>query len=365
MFDKKLVFKPYPKVDLVLLDENCSNLDFNFVKYKVIKSNEVNVYHLFFALIKFIFSIFNYRKLSEIYFIEIINQMNPKIGLGCEIDFRIYRFLKFFPNKKSIIYQFGFYNFDYINEMKNNILNFCKSKEVKCDYFFLWHSKYKKYFTYFKTKFIVNGSTRSNEVKIKNHKKKYDILFISSFRKPVKSYYGTNKHYLTMNLSDATSSYVLKILNDLQTKYNFKISVAMVSNRKDKVTKIDNLDENNFIRRDLKKYQSEAINSYRLAEKANLIVSTHSTLGQELLSRGHKVLFINPDHFFYNENILNNLKRIVFETSYKKEVISKSILKLLKMTDRKWKNLNIKKKFQIPFDQNNKNLKKLIEEILR
>ena len=35
-----------------------------------------------------------------------------------------------------------------------------------------------------------------------------------------------------------------------------------------------------------------------LASKSNLIVTTYSTLGVELLARGHKVLFINPDYFF-------------------------------------------------------------------
>ena len=72
---------------------------------------------------------------------------------------------KYFPKKKSIIYQFGFYNFKYIELFKKNILKFTNTKKIKCDYFFIWDKKFKDYFYYFDTKFIVNGSTRSNEIK--------------------------------------------------------------------------------------------------------------------------------------------------------------------------------------------------------
>ena len=43
-------------------------------------------------------------------------------------------------------------------------------------------------------------------------------MYVSSFRHQVKSYYGTNQHYLTMTVSDSMSSYVLNILDNLQTK---------------------------------------------------------------------------------------------------------------------------------------------------
>ena len=43
-------------------------------------------------------------------------------------------------------------------------------------------------------------------------------MYVSSFRHQVKSYHDTNQHYLTMTVSDAMSSYLLTILNNLKTK---------------------------------------------------------------------------------------------------------------------------------------------------
>jgi surface carbohydrate biosynthesis protein len=365
MFNKKFIFLPYPKVDLIVLDTNNKKFNFDFLKYKVLYINEVNLYHLSFAFTKYLTGGFLKYRLSDLYFIEIVNQMKPKIGFGCDLDHRIYKFLRFFPKKKSILYQLGFYNFKFMNIMKENILSFYKSKKVKCDYFFICHSKFKKYFYYFNTKFVINGSLRSNEIKKNKKKNKYDILFISGFRKSVKSYYGTNLYYLAMTVKDAASSFILKILNNLQKRYNLKICIALSSNREDKSVKVSSFHENDFFKRDIKNYYTEKTGAYDLAEKSNLIVVSHSTLGQELLSRGHKVLFINPDFFFFNQDILNNLKKLIFITSSNEKIISSRILKLLNMSKKKWEKLNIKKSFEVPFDQGNNNLKSLIKKIIK
>ena len=360
---KKFLFRPYSKVDLVLLDDNCSNLNFNFLKFKTIRSDEINLFHLVVAFFKFILS-FNNFKFKDVYFIEIINKLDPKIGLGCDVNFRIYKFLKYFPKKKSIIYQFGFYNFKYIELFKKNILKFTNTKKIKCDYFFIWDKKFKDYFYYFDTKFIVNGSTRSNEIKKTKIKKKYDIMYVSSFRHQVKSYHDTNQHYLTMTVSDAMSSYLLTILNNLKIKKKLKICLALASNRKEKTNRISSFHEIDFIKRDLKNFIVEKKNSYDLASKSNLIVTTHSTLGVELLARGHKVLFINPDFFFYNENIIKNFKNFFHVTTSNKKAISKSIMNLLKFSDKKWKINFSKTSFKIPYDEKNKILKNLLIKLL-
>ena len=122
-------------------------------------------------------------------------------------------------------------------------------------------------------------------------------MYVSSFRHQVKSYHDTNQHYLTMTVSDAMSSYLLTILNNLKIKKKLKICLALASNRKEKTNRISSFHEIDFIKRDLKNFIVEKKNSYDLASKSNLIVTTHSTLGVELLARGHKVLFINPDFF--------------------------------------------------------------------
>lgn len=362
---KKIVFRPYKKVDLVLLDENCSNLNFSFLNFKIIKNNELNFYHLIVSLFKFIFNFYKKEKLTDLYFIEIIKHLNPEIGFGCEVDYRIFKFIKYFPKKISIIYQFAFYNFKYKDITKKNILKYSGGKKVKCDYFFIWNKVFKNYFDYFNTKFIVNGSTRNNEIITKPSKKKYDIMFISEFRKPVKSYYGTNNHYLSMKLIDASSSYIYKILEKLRLSNKRKICVGLTSNRRDKIGKINKTDENEFIQRDLKKYYSENTNSYNVAEKSKIIISLHSTLGPELLARGHKVLFLNPDHFFFDVDFLKIYKYPFLNISYKEIDIIKSIEQLIKLKELKWKKILDIKNFPIPFDKNNLLIKKTLKDILK
>ncbi len=365
ILEKKIVFKPYKKVDLVLLDENCSNLNFSFLKCKIIKNNEINIYHLIISLLKFILNFYKKKNLSDYYFIEIINHLNPEIGLGCEVDYRILKFIEYFPKKISIMYQFTFYNFKYKEITKKNLLKYAKSKKVKCDYFFIWNKKFKNYFDYFDTKFIVNGSTRNNEIITKPSKKKYDILFISEFRKPVKSYYGTNNHYLSMKLIDASSSYIYKILEKLRLSKKIKICVGLTSNRGDKVGKIKKIDENKFIQRDLKKFYTENTHSYNIAEKSKIIISLHSTLGPELLARGHKVLFLNPDHFFFDVDFIKIYKHPFLNISYKESDITKNIEQLIKLRESKWKKILDIKNFPIPFDKNNLLIKKTLKNILK
>ena len=79
-------------------------------------------------------------------------------------------------------------------------------------------------------------------------------MYVSSFRHQVKSYHDTNQHYLTMTVSDAMSSYLLTILNNLKIKKKLKICLALASNRKEKTNRISSFHEIDFIKRDLKNF---------------------------------------------------------------------------------------------------------------
>jgi len=366
IFKKKIVFKPYSKVDLVLLDQNCSRLSFDFLKCKTINSNEINIYHLFFSFLKYIFDFKLDKKLSQFYFIEIIKSLDPKIGLGCDIDYKICSFIKFFPQKISIIYQFSNQNFNYKETFsKKHIYKFFKkNKKIKCDYFFIWDKKYKEYFDFFDTKFIVNGSTRNNEVSTRIQKKIYDIMLISQFRYPVKSYYGTNRHYLSMRVQDATVSYVSKILENMRKKFKLKIAIALASGRLEKKNKINKNQEIDFFKRDIKSFTTSIMSSSELAEKSKVVICIHSTLGPELLSRGHKVLFLNPDHFFFDTNVVKKYDHSMYCNAFSEKVIIEKINQLIKVPYSTWKRKIKKNIFNIQFDEDNKILKNLIKNIL-
>ena len=78
----KFNFQQLKKVDVVLLDDNYANLKFD----KSIKYFLFNEQIYFYILIKSLFQFFFFKKkannLSDFYFINLINALNPKIAIG-------------------------------------------------------------------------------------------------------------------------------------------------------------------------------------------------------------------------------------------------------------------------------------------
>lgn len=361
---KEIKFTPYKKVDLIFLEDNAINLRFNNLSCKVLDYKEINLYHLFVSVLSSLIRFkFSKKSISDFYFKYIMLYLNPHVAVGNEVDYRIFRFIKNFPDKKTILYQFAQYDFSYQKITKNNISGYLNTnKKIKASYFFIWHKKYNKYFDFFDTKFIVAGSLRSNSFPIKSKKKIYDIMFISQFRRPVKDYYGTNDHYLSMRVQDAVVSYIMKILESIRKKYNLKIAIALTSSRIEKKNTISKRDEIKFYERDVKKFYTSDKSSFELAAKSKLIISIHSTLGHELLFKGYKVLFLNPHKFYFNTNDLGYSRHLYFGSSEKKQIIKK-IINTLNISNKVWEKKIIKFK-KNNYDKNNSKIKNLINKLL-
>ena len=97
---KKIKFTPYKKVDLIFLEDNAINLRFNNLSCKVLDYKEINLYHLFVSVLSSLIRFkFSKKSISDFYFKYIMLYLNPHVAVGNEVDYRIFRFIKNFPDK--------------------------------------------------------------------------------------------------------------------------------------------------------------------------------------------------------------------------------------------------------------------------
>ncbi len=249
---------------------------------------------------------------------------------------------------------------------------------MKSDFFLIFDKWHKKIFEGVKTKFIINGSVKNNEIKIKNKKskkKKYDIMYISQFRyldkiclTEKKSGYESfvyENHAHAMKYTDTLEIFILKILNEYCKKNNKSLCVALASNRKEKRNKMSQEDELKFYNQYLDNFKTESNNSYEIAEKSNLTICLSSNLGPELLSRGKKVLFLNANTLISDWHFLKKEEGPFWYKGKNKDKIFKKIKFLLSCGSDKWSKIIQKNKsIKMPFDPNNLKLKKLINNLI-
>ena len=286
---KKIIFKRIKSVDVVVLDDGFSNIKFNNLK-----SHHYNQNNYFFSvlILSLFYYCFNFYKNSfgKVYFKTFLTRLDPTIGIGHEMNDKIFYFKKIFPNKISICYQYGFIFDEDETYYREKFLN----KEV--DYYFVYDNRSKKKMRKFvKSNYIINGSTKINENNDKKkYKQNYDIMFVSRYR--------SEKNKLRNNYD----KFLLKILREFCKKNNLKLVIALVSKRKDKqIDEKFHQDENNFYNLLNTNGQFISENSFLLAKKSKLVVCSNSNLGYELLFAKKKVVFFNSKkdkHNFFKKN---------------------------------------------------------------
>jgi surface carbohydrate biosynthesis protein len=359
------------KVDVLIYDDCYSNLDIpKKIKALTIKKNEVFLFIFLQSLILNILSFnFSIKKLIYSYYKLLIKKIRPSIIVSHELKSNIFKFKKDFPNIITIVYQLNNY-FDYFKNVTNEIINkdFAKS-DFKCDYLILKNKHSYKYLNFIKSKKIILGSIKNNEIKTNSYKKKkYDIMFASTFRKKVYKFFGL-VHHGFLEMSDASSTYILNMINQLILSKNLKVCIAFSSLRSDKKNKLSFKDEKEFYQSNLKKFYVEKnIDSYQLAEKSKIIINVGSSLGLDLISRGHKVLFLQPISFA-PADLLEMISKKKKEGSFwykgtNNSIIQKKIMRLILLSQNKWKKTFKKNAIQA-YDQNNIYLKNLISKILK
>lgn len=371
---RNLKIKKPPKIDVVVLDDGFSNIKFDKnIKYFLL-DKEIYFFILMKSLLQFFFvKKKNANNLSDFYFINLINSLNPKIAFGHEYNGKLFRFKNLFPEKISIIYQLPNQAYFLKKTAPAMIKNKRKDLILKSDYFLTKFDWCKNFYDFVDTKFIEVGSVKNNEIPVKNFDKKYDIMFVSQFRIPVTSYWGTNDNVASMRTVDSATSYLIKILNKYCEEKSKKICIALSAYRKDKkknkFTKhgINMNDEIDFYSRDIKNFYHEDISSYELAEKSEMVITTNSTLGFDLLARNKKTLFIDINYFLgsYLDPIINSKEGFFWYQGQEPDVIKRKIDSMLQINNDDWIKLLNESKLKMKLDPNNSILKNLVSKLLK
>lgn len=370
---KKISFKNFrnSNFDVVLFDRNYARLDLKGLNTLVYNENNIYLLYLLKSLIAYL-KPKNKFSLKENYFKLLYSDFNAKVAIGHDIELRIFDFKKLSSKTKVIVYQHGFY---WPLHQARSAQRF---KNLKSDFFLIFDKWHKKIFERVKTKFIINGSVKNNEMKIKykkSKKKKYDIMYISQFRyldkiclTEKKSGYESfvyENHAHAMKYTDTLEVFILKILNEYCKKNKKSLCVALASNRKEKKNKMSQEDELKFYNQYLDNFKTESNNSYEIAEKSNLTICLSSNLGPELLSRGKKVLFLNANTLISDWHFLKKEEGPFWYKGKRKDKIFKKIKFLLSCSSDKWSKIIQKNKsIKMPYDPNNLQLKKLINKLI-
>ena len=154
------------------------------------------------------------------------------------------------------------------------------------------HEVFNSIVNFINAKFLIVGSVKNNEMILEEEKNIYDIMMVSQYRPEIFSFKGIYNLKM-VNVVESALIFVTRILSNYCDNKKLKLCIARTSSRKEKQDHIKKSDEINFFSRilDQKKFHIEDIDSYQLSNKSKLIVTTYSTLGMELLSRGKSIIY--------------------------------------------------------------------------
>jgi len=352
-FKKKWLLKKIEKTDLLIFSQDKFNFD-RKINYAYFDRRKIYIRYIIKIIIFYIKQKIKGKSFSladSNTFIK-MKKFDCNIALGHDRDESIFKFKDYFPEKKSIAYQFGYW-FPNLAEKGFKII-----KNRKADFYFLFDERTKKLTEkYLKSNYIVSGSVSSNEIVLKKSDKNYDFMFISNFRTP-----NSNKPD-SLNNSQA---FFLNLLSDYCASNNKKYCIARVSSRNDKLEYKTHLEkeENKFLKSNAVNYNLEDTNSFEVAEKSNVCICTHSNLGYQLLARGHKVLFLNKEYDESSWHFMDVISGPFWYKGNNKVEIIKKIEFMSKVDNHLWKTVLNDSKVKMAFDPKNEILKKLIHQLM-
>lgn len=367
LLKKKIIISEINQYDLMILDDGYANLNFeNICSFKTIK-NEIFLKSLFRAFLKKIFSLkkISNHSLAYLYLQDLVKTAKPKVIIGHDFKENIFRIKKEFPEIFTIIYQFSDHDILNSKVISKAIGPNLKLDEFNCDLYLSKHEVFNSIVNFINAKFLIVGSVKNNEMILEEEKNIYDIMMVSQYRPEIFSFKGIYNLKM-VNVVESALIFVTRILSNYCDNKKLKLCIARTSSRKEKQDHIKKSDEINFFSRilDQKKFHIEDIDSYQLSNKSKLVVTTYSTLGMELLSRGKKVLFIDPFHFLGGHiiNMLTDQQEgpYWYCGSDPKKIESK-IDYLLKISNEEWKETLKKSTLKMIYDPGNETLKELIK----
>jgi len=375
ILNSKILFSNIKKADILIWGAAGFTNVLNEKKYKLINLNKANVikvwgenYHLLILLKCFLKLKFSFVDYSN----EFIKIAKPKLIISFLDNYSSFYLLKKTKYQRKILIQ----NASRTNEY--NIFKVDKSyKENKVDYLFCQNNKIKKkYEDLLGSKVFNTGSFLSNNFPINRSKKRYDILFISTFRK-----IGKNSPIINgkITLYDYLESEKILIKNIFQfsKKYNKKLSILCTNkihqqlSERNFFNKILGQNKNwKFINRKLGDYKE----AYKIVDQANIVVGIDSTLLYESFGRGNKTVFfdVRPSnkyldttrHFAWPKKFSKSGPFWI--SSNKFEQIENILKKNISQNDIQWK--KIYKRYAnslMNFDKDNKTFYEVIKNCLK
>ena len=369
--DYKISFRNIYKSDVLILDENISNLFFYNIKSFQIDKKEI----FFFILLKSILlNIINNKNDLKFYYYKLLLKIiNPKVVI-CHTESEIILNCKrFCPQAKFISYQLFWWP-EKIQHYYKKKIEVLRKVFNNSDYFLIFSKEQKSFLDSIglkdEKKIIIVGSVKNNEF---NHIKRpyeYDILFISQYRHEKKWDYIKNGNLIKDEKFKKSFFRNHKLIIKLLTSYCYlkdkKIQIALASSRKDKkINKKDELQFFNKICDDT--FTNDNRSTWELALVSKIIVTHASNIGLELDSSSHKVLFapINDSETKYlNKMIESNNFPSQKDINIIRELNETELFKKLDILFKQKKKIN-KRKNKIFYDKNNKILKKLVKTILK
>jgi len=357
----KLYFRiPQKKTFLIFDKVGSENLE-KFLpsnSYFILRTRveKINIFVLMKMILRFKFSHQTYLK-------EYIKSIDPK-AIITFIDNNINFYELKFKDIKKISVQNGkrtnlptdmFYNI----KKKNH-------KKLSCDYIFTQNYPITKFFKkYIKSNYFISGSLKSNETKVNHKNKRFDLVYISTFRNLenhfiYKKYDWIKWQNYEVNLLKLAKKYCEKngkrltiIGSELDTKSEFLF--------------YKNLLGNNFYL--IKKTQNR--NVYKLIDQSKVIFGIDSTLLYEAFGRGLKVGFFSQrgNHFPFNSRKFGWPYKFSSSGNFWSDKINfktfeRVINYLYKVKSSNWKKICMSFGNNIMvYEKNNKSLTKLLKKI--
>ena len=349
-------FKIQKKKKILIWDTNLSDCFFEyFKKNKSIilyaRAEEINLYILFKAFLTFKFSI---QKYYEVF----IEQVKPKVVVTFTDNNELFYKLKKKYGRTKIFIQNAWRTAD--NDPKLEIKK--KIKNFSVDYMLVFNDQIgKKYSNFIEGKYKSIGSFKSNLFPLKkNTKKKYDLVFISTYReKPFIKYIDGKYDVNSIQIELA------KLLINFSKKNKMNFFIYGKNNTSEKIFFESSLGKKNW------KYLCKSQNfsndynkskkTYNFIDECKLIVSTDSTLGYEALQRNLKVVFFD----LKSKNKMLKTRRFGWPLRLKKEGffwtqklnqnhLNKILLRVLRSKKNDWlKIAEFYSKKLIPYDKGN------------
>ncbi len=237
-----------------------------------VRGEKLNLYIIFNLIINNFSYIFDLNRLKFEYILLYIKLVDPKLVITyCDNDPQFYKLKKFFYHIKFISVQNG-YRF-----YKSDLFSTLKKKEIKnlsCDYIFCFNEFIAKFYEKFiNCKTVVIGSVKNNSVSKSNFNKDRHCLFVSS--------YGVSKLKIEKK--------ILNIINNFCKENSLQLKI--LSRRGEEEEKKFYLNINPKL--EVIEQSNDYKTSYKLIDKALLVVSLNNTLGYESISRNNKTIFLN------------------------------------------------------------------------